>query len=694
MSKGKFEASRGGSSGRSSSSRPAASRTGGAASRPAANRTGGASSRPAANRTGGARTGASRSAAKRRGGSASLWPTLAAVITVAVLTACVVLALKLHNRGRTGADNGASGSAGMTTEAYHPRGLSRAELETRAQQASDALAHNAMTLTLEPLGTDPIKAPIALTLTPEQSGASLDLERLEADLKAGTGKIGADDYEVDLGDYLVLRDDALRALAGETAETYGKLYSDPTSEVVTETDGSETQKILVLHKGVTGRNITAERIVSAFQSAYLAVARGTGEGSPFRPTLSYACDVPEELDLDALWDLYCIAPQNARYDPENEQIIDDIPGIGFDLDAARAVLAEAEDGAELRIPLKEKRADVTAKKLKKSLFRDTIASFDTVHSWNAPRTNNLILACAALNGTVILPGEVFSFNKTVGERTEEKGYQAAEAYVGGGASKPELGGGVCQVASTIYCAVLYADLETVERYNHMYAVPYTPQGMDAAIYWGHQDYKFRNTSSYPIRMEASVSGGKVHIKLIGTEWKDYTVEMSCKVWDTFEYESVVEDFPRDSGYKEGEIVQTPYTGYEMTTYRTLVYKDGTRSETTKVADSHYNKRNEIIAHLVDDPEETTAPPPTTTTAPPPPPPTTTAPPPPPPTTTAPPTTEPPTTEPPTTEPPTTEPPTEAPTEPPPSSEEPPEPDSSDTEAPPPDPSDTEAPEQG
>lgn len=657
MSKGKFEAPRGGS----------------AASRQTSARGGSSSARPTATRSGSARTGASRSAARRRSGSASLWPILAAVTSVAVLTVCVVLALKLHNRGRTGAANEASDSA--TTEAYQPRGLSRTELESAAQQASDALAHNAMTLTLEPTGPDTLETPIVLTLTPEQSGASLDLDRLRADLNAGNGKIGADDYEVDLGDYLVLRDDTVRTMAEELAETYGTLYSDASSEVVTEKSDSETQKVLVLHKGVTGRSITADRIEAALKSAYLGVARGTSEGSPFRPTLRYTCDVPDTLDLDALWDLYCIAPQDARYDPEKDQIIDDIPGVGFDLEAARAELAEAEDGAELRIPLTEQRAALTAKKLKKVLFRDTIASFDTVHSWNAPRTNNLILACAALNGTVIQPGEVFSFNKTVGERTEEKGYQPAEAYVSGGASKPELGGGVCQVASTIYCAVLYADLETVERYNHMYAVPYTPQGMDAAIYWGHQDYKFRNTSGYPIRMEASVSGGKVHIKLIGTEWKDYTVEMSCKVWDTYEYESVVEDFPRDSGYREGQIIQTPYTGYDMTTYRTLIYKDGSRSETTKVADSHYNKRNEIIVHLVD--SET--PPPPATTAPPPPP-ATTAPPTPPPTTTAPPTTEPPTTEPEPTPEPTPEPSSDTEPAPEPSSDTEPTPEpSSDTE---------------
>ena len=669
MSKGKFEAPRGGAS-----SRRTAKRTGSASARPAATRTGSASARPAANPAGSARTGASRSAAKGRSGSASLWPILAAVTSVAVLTVCVVLALKLHNRGRTGAANEASDSA--TTEAYQPRGLSRTELEGAAQQASDALAHNAMTLTLEPNGPDTVETPIVLTLTPEQSGASLDLDRLRADLNAGTGKIGADDYEVDLGDYLVLREDTVRTMAAEIAETYGGLYSDAASEVVTEKHDGETRKILVLHKGVTGRSITAERIEAALQNAYLAVARGTSEGSPFRPTLRYTCDVPDALDLDALWDLYCVAPQDARYDPEKDQIIDDIPGVGFDLEAARAELAEAEDGAELRIPLTEQRAALTAKKLKKVLFRDTIASFDTVHSWNAPRTNNLILACAALNGTVIQPGEVFSFNKTVGERTEEKGYQAAEAYVSGGASKPELGGGVCQVASTIYCAVLYADLETVERYNHMYAVPYTPQGMDAAIYWGHQDYKFRNTSGYPIRMEASVSGGKVHIKLIGTEWKDYTVEMSCKVWDTYEYESVVEDFPRSSGYREGQIIQTPYTGYEMTTYRTLIYKDGSKSEATKVADSHYNKRNEIIVHLVD--SET------------PPPPATTAPPPPPPTTTAPPTTEPEPTPEPTPEPSSdTEPAPEPSSDPEPA----PEPSSADPE-PAPEPSSDEAPAEG
>ena len=670
MSKGKFEAARG--------SKPTAgARTGGArpssvsSGRPAP-RTNAA--RPAGTQNSGA-SRAPRKPAKRRAGS--FWPILAAVAGVAVVILVALLALKLR-KDRQARRNAAAGTgsevlmsenpASAGTAEYRPHGLPRAELEENARLAAEALQNNDMVLTLEPMQRDSGdkaggEQPIVLTLSPAESGADLDLNRLRADLNAGRGKAGEDDYVVDLGDYLSLNEDAIRALAENTVETRARPYSDATAEVVTKKDGS---KVLVLKKGVTGRSFTAEHIASVLKDAYLSAARSTSSENPtgttlFRAKLSYFYDAPKDLDLSEVYDRLSIAPQDAKYDPEKDEIINDVPGFGFDLDKAREKYEAAAEGEEVRLAMTERKAKLTAKKLKKVLFRDTIASFDTVHSWNMPRTNNLILACKALDGTVIQPGEIFSFNKTVGERTEEKGYQAAEAYVSGGVSKPELGGGVCQVASTIYCAVLYADLETVERYNHMYAVPYTPDGMDAAIYWGMQDYKFRNTSGYPIKMQASVSGGKVHIKLIGTEWKDYTIQMSCKTWSSTEYETVVKDYPRDSGYKEGQVVQTPYTGYEMTTYRTVIKADGTEGETTKVADSHYSKRNEIIAHLVDDPEESSEtpppPPPPTTTAPPPPPPTTTAPPPPPPTTTEPPT------EPPTTTVPPTAPPTEPETEP-------------------------------
>src|SRR5699024_10646494 len=132
-------------------------------------------------------------------------------------------------------------------------------------------------------------------------------------------------------------------------------------------------------------------------------------------------------------------------------------------------------------------------------------------------TNNLDLACKAINGTILNPGEIFSFNDVVGERTAAKGYLPATVYVTGGASAEELGGGVCQVASSIYYCSLFLNLEQVHREPHMYAVTYVDYGMDATVYWGSIDYQFRNTLDYPIKIQANIDGGTVNITFWGAE---------------------------------------------------------------------------------------------------------------------------------------------------------------------------------
>ena len=132
-----------------------------------------------------------------------------------------------------------------------------------------------------------------------------------------------------------------------------------------------------------------------------------------------------------------------------------------------------------------------------------------------------------INGYVLKPGETFSFNGVVGERTAAKGYKEGGVYVGG-ETVQQLGGGVCQVASVLYYCTLKSDLEVIARQEHQYVPDYIPWGMDATIYWGSLDYKFRNNTTYPIRILAEASGGYVRVRFMGTETKDYTVELDYK----------------------------------------------------------------------------------------------------------------------------------------------------------------------
>ena len=222
------------------------------------------------------------------------------------------------------------------------------------------------------------------------------------------------------------------------------------------------------------------------------------------------------VDLQTYYDQFATEMKDAYYDEEKKELVAEKVGFGFDVSYYTQQIAMADAGTTITIQAEEMQPEVTLADLEKEYFADVLGSCDSPHTAQAGRTKNLELACKAIDGTILNPGDEFSFNKIVGERTAEKGYQKAIVYQTGGKSEAEEGGGVCQVASTIYTACLYADLKVTERAPHMFTVTYVQLGMDATIYWGSLDYKFVNSTDHPLRIDASVSGGYVHIKLMGT----------------------------------------------------------------------------------------------------------------------------------------------------------------------------------
>ncbi len=149
-----------------------------------------------------------------------------------------------------------------------------------------------------------------------------------------------------------------------------------------------------------------------------------------------------------------------------------------------------------------------SKKLSTS-YSNCYEYYTTKYVNNANRTKNLQIACKAINGTILEPGETFSFNKVVGKRTAAKGYKPATIFTGSSGTAQSLGGGVCQVASTMFNAALYSNFQIVERSQHSQRVSYCPLGRDAAIYWGSKDFKFKNTSGYPVMIKMTCSNGKL-----------------------------------------------------------------------------------------------------------------------------------------------------------------------------------------
>lgn len=206
-------------------------------------------------------------------------------------------------------------------------------------------------------------------------------------------------------------------------------------------------------------------------------------------------------DFAKLYAELAVEPQNASFD-EKFEIVPEVIGWSFDVDAANKLWLEAKPGEEIVIPLQKTLPEIDSEALRGLLFRDKLGSQTTYYTWSsANRIGNIKLAVDKINGYVMLPGDTFSFNETVGQRTEEAGFRLAGAYNDGQVVEA-IGGGICQVSSTLYCAQMYAQLKTTNRVNHYFKVDYLDYGMDATVSWTKPDYKFTNSRELPVKIVA------------------------------------------------------------------------------------------------------------------------------------------------------------------------------------------------
>jgi len=209
-----------------------------------------------------------------------------------------------------------------------------------------------------------------------------------------------------------------------------------------------------------------------------------------------------------------------------------------------------------------------------TLFKQSLSKYTTIYdAGNANRSHNIALAAKTINGTIVMPGETFSYNGILGNTNKEKGYKLGTAYVGGKVVE-SYGGGICQVSSTLYNSALYANLEIVERYNHSYVVSYVPAGRDATVAYGGKDFKFKNNRTYPIRIDASAKNGVVSISIKGIkEDTDYEVVLTSSVLSTTPRSVIYEN---NSEMDEGtqKVIQKGYDGKKSIAYKILKNKDG------------------------------------------------------------------------------------------------------------------------
>ena len=237
---------------------------------------------------------------------------------------------------------------------------------------------------------------------------------------------------------------------------------------------------------------------------------------------------PSDINIEKIYEEIHKEPVNASYTQNPYTIYPSENGLDFaiSLDEAKALI-ESENKEEYTIPLKVLYPSVTTNMIGTEAFPDLLSEFKTTYSTrDTDRTTNLKLAADKINGTVLMPGETFSYNQVVGERTIAAGYREAPIYVQGQVVDG-LGGGICQITSTLYNSVIYANLEIVERSNHQFVPSYVSASRDATVVYGSIDFKFKNNRNYPIKLVCSVSGGIAQFQIFGLRTaNDYEVVIS------------------------------------------------------------------------------------------------------------------------------------------------------------------------
>jgi len=302
----------------------------------------------------------------------------------------------------------------------------------------------------------------------------------------------------------------------------------------------------------------------------------------------------DKIDIDKIHEEIYKEAKNAYYTKEPFAIYPSSTGIDFNIsiDEAKNIVSDVSD--TYTIPLKVLYPSVTTNDIGMEAFPDLLATYSTSYATsNYNRSTNIALAASKINGTVLMPGDEFSFNGTVGKRTATAGFREAGVYVNG-QSAVDYGGGICQVSSTLYNAVLKANLDIVYRTNHMFTVGYVPVGLDATVSWGAPDFKFKNSRSYPVKIVATTSNKKIYISVYGLkEETEYEVELVSYRTGSVPFTTV---YTTDPSLEKGQtkVVQAGSNGTKSVAYKILKLNGQEVSRTLLSADT-YSPHNQIIA---------------------------------------------------------------------------------------------------
>lgn len=499
-----------------------------------------------------------------------------------------------------------------------------------------------------------------LELSPKDTGAKLDVAAVveaaynygrtgtSEEIKQAQANSLVRNHTIALLPYLNLDMEYIRQALEEYGEYFNSDYEESSFTLegdmpeleAEEYDPNAPCQTLILTPGKPGRYVDIDKIYNDVLDAYSL--------NIFKVDTKMTDDeqTPEALDLDAIFEMLHTDAVDAAMDMDTFEVTPEVYGYTFDLEKARELLSQTEYGTTLEIPMEYVEPQVFSTDLEGKLFRDVLASAETPHTNDENRNTNLRLACEAINGYILMPGDTFDYNKVLGERTEARGYKPAGA-LSAGTSTTEIGGGICQVSSTLYYCTLLSDMEIVTRRSHSLPSSYMPMmGIDATVSWGGPDFRFKNNTDYPVQIKAEVSGGQVKVSLLGTDDKDYYIKMEYKIVEVLDYKTTYEEYTPEQakakGYTDGKVLENGATGYTVYSYKCKYSKETNELISRDYeATSNYVKKDKVVVKIIypEEPTVTDPPEPSETTPP----------------ATDPPATTPPATDPPAADPPATEP---------------------------------------
>ena len=279
---------------------------------------------------------------------------------------------------------------------------------------------------------------------------------------------------------------------------------------------------LILTSGKEGNVVNINQMVSYIKNGIMNLTLKNR-------TLDIATSIkqPSKINIEKIYEEVHKEAKDAYYTQNPFSVYPSENGMDFAISLEEATQMLEEEKEEYTIPLKILYPKVTTNMIGTEAFPDLLSSFSTnYNARDTDRTTNLKLATNKINGTVLMPGETFSYNQVVGARTIAAGYKEAPIYVQGQVVDG-LGGGICQITSTLYNAVLYANLEIVERSNHQFVPSYVTASRDATVVYGSIDFKFKNNRNYPIKLICSVANGVASFQIFGLKTdNEYEVVIS------------------------------------------------------------------------------------------------------------------------------------------------------------------------